>query len=47
MKAFLVEKDKEFQRTHNILDLKNMVVASGIDIPLTNDEAVFLKNNIL
>lgn len=45
LKAFLVEKDKEFQRTHNILDLKNMVVASGVDIPLTNDEAVFLKNN--
>jgi len=44
MKAFLVEKDIEFHRTHNILDLKNMIVALGVDIPLNNDEAIFLNS---
>lgn len=44
IKAFLVEKDIEFYRTHNILDLKNMVSALGVEIPLTNEEAVFLNS---
>lgn len=44
MKAFLVEKDIEFHRTHNILDLKNILSEIGIEIPLKNEESIFLNS---
>jgi len=44
IKAFLVEKDIEFYRTHNILDLKNMIISLGVEIPLTNEDAIFLNS---
>ncbi len=44
LKALLTEKEIEFRRTHNIIDLKNAVIATGYKIDITEEEAVFLNS---
>lgn len=44
MKAVLVEHGIAFQRTHNIIDLKNAVNNLGYAIDLSEEDAVFLNS---
>lgn len=44
LKGILVDKDIDIPRTHNILDLSNAARKVGYDIPLTDEEAVFLNS---
>lgn len=44
LKAMLTEKGIGFQRTHNIIDLKNAVNAVGYLIDISEEDAVFLNS---
>ena len=44
LKAILTEKEIEFSRTHNILDLSNAVKDIGYEAPLNVEDAVFLNS---
>ncbi len=44
LKAILTEKEIEFSRTHNILDLANAVRGIGYELPLDMEDAVFLNS---
>jgi len=44
LKATLTEHEIEFSLTHNILDLRNAVEASGHKTPLTDEDAIFLNS---
>lgn len=44
LKAILTEKDVEFSRTHNILDLCSAARETGHEFPLTVDDAIFLNS---
>ncbi len=44
LKALLTEKEIEFSRTHNIIDLRNAVSKIWYDLPIDIDEAVFLNS---
>jgi HEPN domain-containing protein len=44
LKAILVEKEIEFSRTHNMLDLCNAVKKIGHESPLAVEEAIFLNS---
>lgn len=44
LKALLIEKEIEFPRTHNILDLKNIAKERGYNLPLDTDEAIFFNS---
>lgn len=44
MKAVLAEHGIAFQRTHNIIDLKNAVNSVGYEIDLSEEDAVFLNS---
>jgi HEPN domain-containing protein len=42
LKAILSERQIDFSRTHNLLDLRNAVRTIGYDVDLTDEDAVFL-----
>lgn len=44
LKAVLTEEKIEFSRIHNLLDLRNAVKVSGYDVPLLDEEAIFLNS---
>lgn len=44
LKAILTEREIEFSRTHNILDLSNAVNNIGHQAPVTVEDAVFLNS---
>jgi HEPN domain-containing protein len=44
LKAVLTERDIEFSRTHNILDLKNGVQKLGYEVELTTEDSMFLNS---
>lgn len=44
LKAILTEREIEFSRTHNILDLQNAVKEVGHESPLDTEDAVFLNS---
>ncbi len=44
LKAILTENEIEFSRTHNILDLLNAVKKIGYEVPLIEEEAIFLNS---
>jgi len=44
LKAILTEKEIEFSRTHNILDLSNAVKEIGYESPLPVEDSVFLNS---
>ncbi len=44
LKALLVEHEIEFQRTHNILDLKNALKSICYEIELSDEDAIFLNS---
>jgi HEPN domain-containing protein len=44
LKAILTEREIEFSRTHNILDLSNAVKEIGYEAPLSVEDAVFLNS---
>jgi len=44
LKAILTEREIDFARTHNIIDLKNAVIKLGYKIELTDEDAVFLNS---
>lgn len=43
LKAILAEKEMEFARTHNILDLCHAVSHIGYEAPLSMEDAAFLN----
>lgn len=43
-KAILTEREIDFARTHNIIDLKNTVIKLGYRIGLSDVDAVFLNS---
>lgn len=43
-KAILTERDVDFARTHNILDLRNAAKRLGYEIELTDEDSVFLNS---
>lgn len=43
LKAILTEREVDFARTHNILDLRNAVKSLGYEIELTDEDSVFLN----
>jgi HEPN domain-containing protein len=44
LKAILTERDVDFARTHNILDLRNAAKLLGYEIELTDEDSVFLNS---
>lgn len=44
LKAILTEHEIEFSRTHNILDLRNAAKVMGQEVPLADEEAIFLNS---
>lgn len=44
LKAILTERDIDFSRTHNILDLRNAVHSVGYEIQLTDEDSIFLNS---
>lgn len=44
LKALLADRDIDFPRTHNILDLHNAVKQLGYPAIITDDEALFLNS---
>jgi len=44
LKAILTEREVDFARTHNILDLRNAVIRLGYEIKLTDEDCVFLNS---
>lgn len=44
LKAILTEREIDFARSHNILDLRNAVTMSGYTINLSDEDAVFLNS---
>jgi HEPN domain-containing protein len=44
LKAILTEREIEFSRTHNLLDLSNAVKEIGYESPLSVEDAVFLNS---
>lgn len=44
LKAILTEREIDFARTHNILDLRNAVIRLGYKIEITDEDSVFLNS---
>jgi HEPN domain-containing protein len=44
LKALLIEHGIDFQRTHNIIDLKNTACSLGYAIDISEEDAVFLNS---
>lgn len=44
LKAILTERDVDFARTHNILDLRNAAIRLGYGIELTDEDSIFLNS---
>lgn len=44
LKAILTEREIDFKRTHNILDLRNAVIKLGYEIKLSDEDSVFLNS---
>lgn len=44
LKAILTEREIDFARTHNILDLRNAVIQFGYTVDLSDEDAVFLNS---
>ena len=44
LKAILIEREIDFARTHNILDLRNAVIRLGYKIEITDEDSVFLNS---
>ena len=44
LKAILTEREVNFERTHNILDLRNSAKRLGYKIGLTDEDSVFLNS---
>lgn len=44
LKSILIEREVDFARTHNILDLRNAVMQFGYIINLSDEDAVFLNS---
>ena len=47
LKVILIEREMEFARTHNILDLCNAVRHIGYEAPLSMEDAAFLNERCL
>jgi HEPN domain-containing protein len=44
LKSLFIEKEFPFKKTHNILELKNILGRNGISLGLTEDECDFLDS---
>jgi len=44
LKAILTEREVDFAKTHNILDLRNAAIRLGYEIKLTDEDSVFLNS---
>lgn len=44
LKAILIEREIEFARTHNIIDLKNAAIGLGYKVELSDENAIFLNS---
>jgi len=44
LKAVLTEREIDFVRTHNILDLRNTAIKLGYEIKLSDEDSVFLNS---
>ena len=44
LKAILTEREVDFAKTHNILDLRNAAIRLGHEIELSDEDSVFLNS---
>lgn len=44
LKSLFIEKEIPFKKTHNILELKNILSKNGLSLELTEDECDFLDS---
>lgn len=44
LKTLMVEKEMEIIRTHNIIDLINNLKKEGYDVPINEEDAIFLNS---